>query len=199
MNDASQHVFRRKITGERALLMLPLNVVLAARIRGAIDPEGVTTALDRLRTRHPLLAVRAEIGDDGIGVYLGSKVPPLPVYVVSRDSDNQWLVRVEEELQTPFPIETGPLVRCSLVHSESMCDIILCGHHAICDGMSLGYLLRDLLECLAEPEKEIAAPVAPPPIDSSTVPKPPSTRALQRFVMGLINKKWGAKGIRFTE
>jgi len=199
MIDASQQVFHRKIIGERILLMLPLNVVMAARIRGAVDMQGVTTALDRLRSRHPLLAVRAEIGNDGTGEFIGSNVPPIPVHVVSRDADNQWLALVEEELQTPFPIETGPLVRCTLVHSENVCDIVLCGHHAICDGISLGYLLRDLLGCLAEPEKEIAAPLVPPPIDSSTVPKPPSTRALQRFVMGLINRKWAAKSIRFTE
>ncbi|MEX1298228.1 MAG: condensation domain-containing protein [Desulfotignum sp.] len=199
MTDLERQVFRRKIIGERVLLMLPLNVVLAARIRGAIDQEGVTAALDRLRSRHPLLAVRAEIVADGTGAYLGSNVPPLPVHAMARDSDNQWLLRVKEELQTPFPIETGPLVRCSFVHSESVCDVILCGHHAICDGMSLGYLLRDLLECIAEPKKEIAASVIPPPIDSNTVPNPPSTRTFQHLVMGLINRRWGAKGIQFSE
>lgn len=199
MTDAEQQVFRRKIIGERILLMLPLNVVLAAQIRGTVDPESVITALDRLRSRHPLLAVRAEIRDDGTGMYVGSNVPPIQFEVVLRKSDDQWLARVEEELQAPFPIETGPLVRCSLVHSERVCDVILCGLHTICDGMSLGYLLRDLLECLAEPEKEIAGPVIPPAIDSSTVPKPPSTHALQRFIMGLINRKWEAKGIQFNE
>jgi len=199
MTDAEKQVFRRKIVGERVLLMLPLNVVLAARIRGTIDPEAVVTALERLRSRHPLLAVRAELGDDGVGVYVGSNVSPIQVEVVPRDTDDQWLARAEEELRIPFPIESGPLVRCSLVHSESVCDVILCGHHAISDGMSLGYLLRDLLKCLAEPEKEIAGPVVPPSIDSSTVPKPPSARGLQGFVMGLINRKWEAKGIRFTE
>ncbi len=199
MTDAERQIFCRKIIGERVLLMLPLNVVMAGRIRGAVDPEGVTKALNRLRLRHPLLAVRAEIGEDGTGMYLGSNVPPLPVHAMARDSDTQWLLRVEEELKTPFPIETGPLVRCSLVHSESVCDVILCGHHAICDGISLGYLLRDLLECIAEPKKEIAAPVIPPPINSNTVPKPPSTRAIQRFVIGLINRRWEAKGIKFTE
>jgi len=199
MTDTEQQVFRRKIIGERVLLMLPLNVVLAARIRGAVDPEGVTTALERLRSRHPLLAVRAEIGDDGAGMYVGSKVPPIQVEVVPRESDDQWLACVENELRAPFPIETGPLVRCSLVHSESVCDIILCGHHAICDGMSFAFLLRDLLECLGEPKQEIAGPVVPPAIDSSTVPKPPSTGTLHRFVMGLINRRWATKGIRFTE
>ena len=199
MRDEDYPDFHRKIIGERVLLMLPLNVVLAARVRGAVIPSDVTKALKRLRSRHPLLAVRAEFGDDGTGTYLGSNVPPLQVYVVPRDSDNQWLARVEEELRTPFAIETGPLVRCSLAHSESVSDIILCGHHTICDGMSLGYLLRDLLECLAEPQKEIAGPVVPPAIDSSTEAKPPYTPALQRYVMRLINRRWEAKGIRFTE
>ncbi len=111
VTDTEQQVFRQKIIGERVLLMLPLNVVLAARIRGAVDPEGVTTALDRLRSRHPLLAVRAEIRDDGTGIYIGSNVPPIQVKVVSRESDDQWLASVEEELQTPFPIERGPFLR----------------------------------------------------------------------------------------
>ena len=199
MTHEEQQVFRRKITGERVLLMLPLNVVLAARVRGAVDPEAVASALDRLRLRHPLLAVRAEIGDDERGMYVGPNVPPIKVEVVPRASDDQWLSRVEEELKAPFPIETGPLVRCSLVRSERVCDVILCGLHTICDGMSLGYLLRDLLECLARPEKEIAGPVVPPPIDSSTVPNPPTRRALQRFLMSLINSRWEAKGIKFTE
>jgi NRPS condensation-like uncharacterized protein len=199
MPDTGQPVFRRKIAGERVLLMLPLHVVLAARIRGAVDPQGVATALDRLRSRHPLLAVRVEIGDDGTGMYLGSNVALPPVHVMARDGDNQWLARVEEELRAPFPIETGPLMRCSLVHAEDVCDVILCGHHAICDGMSMGYLLRDLLGCLAEPQADVAGPLIPPAIDRSTVPDPPRSNALQRFIMGLINKRWAARDIRFSE
>ena len=199
MSDNELATFRRKIIGERLLLMLPLNVVLAGRVRGAVNPPEVTTALERLRSRHPLLAVRAEIGEGESGAYVSSNVPPLRVHVVPRDSEDQWLASVEEELRTSFAIETGPLLRCTLVHSESVSDIILCGHHTICDGMSLGYLLRDLLECLAEPQKELDGPLVPPAIDSSTVARPPSTNALQRFVIGLVNRKWEAKGIRFSE
>ena len=199
MFDKELATFRRKIIGERVLLMLPLNVVLAGRVRGAVNPPQVTAALKRLRSRHPLLAVRVEIGEDGSGEYVRSNVPPLQVYNAPRDSENQWLERVKEELRAPFAIETGPLLRCSLIYSESVCDIILCGHHTICDGMSLGYLLRDLLECIAEPQKEFAGPLLPPGIDCSTVASPPSTKALQRFVIGRINRKWETKGIRFSE
>lgn len=199
MSDKELATFRRNIIGERILLMLPLNVVLAGRVRGAVEPFEVASAFERLRSRHPLIAVRAEIGEGGFGAYVSSNVPPLRVHVVPRDSEDEWLVQVENELRTPFPIETGPLLRCTLVHSERVSDIILCGHHTICDGMFLGYLLRDLLMCLAEPQKELAGPLTPPVIDSSTVAKPQSANVLQRFVIGLINRKWEAKGIRFSE
>lgn len=199
MTDATQQAFRQKIIGERILLMLPLNVVMAARMRGPIDPGEVTTALERLRVRHPLLAVRVEIRDDGSATYVGSNVPTIKVATVPRESSDQWLANAEKELQAPFPIETGPLVRCTLVHSEEVCEIILCGLHTICDGISLGYLLRDLLECLADPEKEIVGPVVPVPIDSSTVPNPPVSGALKRLIIGLMNRKWKAKGLRFSE
>ncbi|MBE9067397.1 hypothetical protein IQ260_12095 [Leptolyngbya cf. ectocarpi LEGE 11479] len=167
-------------------------------MQGTVDPSEVAAVLEQLRLRHPLLAVLAQIEDDGTGTFTSQGVPPIQVHVEPRESDDQWLARVKDELRTSFPMETGPLVRATLIHSESMCDIILCGHHVICDGMSLGYLLRDLLRCLAEPKKKLTGPVVPPPIDRSTVVKPPSTPALQRFIIGLINQKWAARDIRFS-
>ncbi len=191
--------FQRKIAGERIMLMLPFNVVLVGRVRGTVDPSDVKAALEQLRLRHPLLAVRVKIEEDGSGELLSQDVPSIPVHVEPRNSEEQWLTRVEEEFRTSFPIETGPLLRCTLIHSENLCEIILCGHHIICDGMSLGYLLRDLLSSLADPKKDSAPPVFPPPIDRSTVERPPGSNAIQRFIMRVINKKWVAKGIRFSE
>ena len=190
--------FQRKIIGERIMLMLPFNVVFVGRVRGDVNPSEVTTALERLRSRHPLLAVCAQIEDNGTGRFLGGNIPPMTVRVEPRENEDRWLRRAEEEFRTSFPIETGPLVRCTLLHSENACDIILCGHHAICDGMSLGYLLRDLLTCLAEPSRETVGPLIPPPINSSTVATPPPSNAIQRLIMRLINKKWAAKGVRFS-
>ena len=197
--DSNDHAnFRRKIIGERVMLMLPFNVVFVGRVRGTVDPSAVATALERLRSRHPLLAVRAQIEDDGTGTFASQGVPPIPVHWEPRERDDQWLARVKDELRTSFSMATGPLVRATLIHAESACDIILCGHHAICDGMSLGYLLRDLLGCLAEPTKKLTNPVVPPPIDRSTVAKPPATPALQKLIMGMINQKWAASGIQFS-
>lgn len=178
--------------------MLPLNVVMVARIRGKVNRSEVIKALERLRQRHPLLAVRVKIDDDGTGWYVAEGVPAIATHGEPRQSEEQWIARVKEEFRTPFPVETGPLVRCALIQSAEVSEIILCAHHAVCDGMSLGYLLRDLLKDLADPIQEFEGSVDPPPINHTTVPRPPSTNPLQRFIMSRINKKWAAKNIRFS-
>ena len=61
--------FQRKIIGERVMLMLPFNVVFVGRVRGTVDPSAVVMALERLKLRHPLLSVRAQIEDDGTGTF----------------------------------------------------------------------------------------------------------------------------------
>ena len=49
--------FKRRMTGaERTILMIPLNVVMVAKIKGAVDVEQLRAVFDRLRKRHALLA-----------------------------------------------------------------------------------------------------------------------------------------------
>ena len=191
--------FTRTIGAERTLLMLPFNVVMVGRIKGLLDSSKVATALKQLRSRHPLLAVRVQIHEDGNASYVTDGVPESPIHVEQRKNRDQWLDRVKVEFRTSFPIETGPLVRLAIIHSPDVSEIIICGHHAICDGMSLGYLLRDLLEQLADPEREPGPALIPPAIDSTTAPTPPPSNPIQRFIMRLINKKWSAKNLRFGE
>ena len=191
--------FKRKIGAERTLLMLPLNVVMVGRVSGDVDHSKVGVSLESLRGRHPLLAVRVEIEDDGTGWYLANGVPPIEVQLEPRQDEQQWLQRVKQEFRTPFPLERGPLVRCALIHSPDVSEIVLCGHHAICDGMSLAYLLRDVLGlvgCAGRGDMEL---LHPPAINSSTVPAPPRSNPILRFMMGMINRKWAKKGIRFGE
>lgn len=199
MVDNQDTCFRRKICGERIMLMLPFNVVLVGRVRGVVDPSRVTSTLEILRSRHPMLAVRVKIEGDGTAFFLAEGVPAITVNTESRQSDEQWLDRIKKEFQTPFPIETGPLVRCTLLCSKEVCEVILCGHHTVCDGMSLGYLLRDLLDRLSEAKQESEKPVIPPPINRDTVPDPPSANGFVRFIIDRINKRWAKKGIRFSE
>ncbi len=182
---------------ERVLLMLPLNVVMVAKIRGAVDVEQITATLDSLRKRHALLAVRIVIDNNDIAWYVTEDVPEFTITTIPRQAEDQWLQTVVEECKTSFPIETGPLIRFSLLRSPERSDLVICAHHAICDGMSLTYLIKDILQQLAEPGREVEILPEPPAITRDTVPSPPPSNFIARGFIGLFNKLWAGKKIRF--
>ncbi len=190
--------FKRKMSGaERVLLMLPLNVVMVARIQGTVDVQKLDAALDRLRQRHALLAVRVVRDEHDTAWYVTGDVPAFPIHTEARTTDDQWQQRAIAEMQTPFPIETGPLLRFALLHTPEQSDLIICAHHAICDGISLTYLIRDILQQMADPAQAVERLPEPPAITSETVPAPPPSPLIARAFIGLYNALWNRKQVRF--
>jgi NRPS condensation-like uncharacterized protein len=193
---AFQHDFERPMGAERATLMLPLHVVMAARIRGHIDPEEIKSTVEELRSRHTLLAVRISVDDDKAW-YTTKDVPAIPFRAIERKTDSQWLEVALEEYKTSFPVDIGPLVRFALLHSDEVSELIICGHHAICDGISLAYLIRDILKQLATPSDMVEQLPLPPAVDFETVPNPPKKGFVAKAVISLINRAWRKKNLRF--
>lgn len=189
--------FERPMNAERATLMLPLHVVMAARIRGHIDVEGIRSTIEKLRSRHALLAVRIHVDEDDIAWYTSRDVPPLPLRTIERKTNFEWLDVALEEYKTSFPMETGPLVRFALLQSDEVSELIICGHHAICDGISLTYLIRDILSHLAEHSDSVESLPIPPAVDFETVPNPPRKNLIANAVISLINRAWRKKNLRF--
>ena len=194
---ASQPDFERPMCAERATLMLPLHVAMAARIRGHIDSEQMRSAVEELRSRHTLLAVRIKVDEDDKAWYTTKDVPALPFKVIERKTDSQWLDVALEEYKSSFPVEIGPLVRFALLYSNEVSELIICGHHAICDAISLTYLIRDILKRLASPSDVIEQLPLPPAVDFETVPNPPQKSFIANTIISLINRAWRRKNLRF--
>jgi NRPS condensation-like uncharacterized protein len=183
---------------ERVLLMLPLNVVMVAKIKGAVEVERLAAVLDSLRKRHALLAVRVVFDENDMAWYVTEGVPEFTINTLPRQTENQWLHTAVTECKTSFPIDTGPLVRFSLLQSSEGADLVVCAHHAICDGMSLTYLIRDILQQLADPDRAVEILPEPPAITRDTVPSPPPANFIAKGVMGLFNKLWARQNISFN-
>ena len=88
-----------------------------------------------------------------VGISTGAVAKPhfvrtdatISLRLIDRDSENRWFSEAQAELAAPFRPEIGPLLRCIAVHGRTISEIILVVYHAIGDGMSAKYLLRDLL------------------------------------------------------
>jgi hypothetical protein len=61
----------------------------------------------------------------------------------------RWQREIAEEVNEPFTPDQAPLFRAVLLHQETRCIFILSSHHAVSDGFSLIFLLRDILLALS--------------------------------------------------
>lgn len=129
---------------------LPMNCVVAVNLRSPIAESSLRTALDALQSRHPLLQVGI-IADGARAAFVSENVPQIPLRVgdvVGTDC----LTEIERELGERFPVERGPLLRCTLLRStEKESSLLLTFHHAIGDGVSAIRMIRDILGAAIEP------------------------------------------------
>jgi hypothetical protein len=143
--------------------MFSLNFTVAARVRGSLTEAGIRGALERLRVRHPLTAVRAVAGPDGAARWTTEGVPPIPLRIVDRAADDAWVREVEREIPIPTDYRAGPLLRCVWVRGGEDSDLLLVCDHVTADGRACLAALRDFLRLLADSSLTLE-PVIPPPL-----------------------------------
>jgi len=146
------------------------NMPYPLRIRGELDVEALSGALDALRARHETLrttvAERADgpvqvihpagtAGDRGQGTGdSGNDALNLPLVDLSglpADArEGEVRRRVDEDANTPFDLVEGPLLRASLLRLAGDEHVLLvCMHHIVSDGWSMGVIARELGELYA--------------------------------------------------
>lgn len=123
----------------------PCHFTLTARIVGELHVDQLQQAIAWVQQQHPLLGVRIVTAQSG-QPWLIEDSASIPLRVVQRQSEQQWLSEVEQEISHPFDWNQAPLIRMVLVHAADISELIITCHHAIADGMSTVYLLRDRLQ-----------------------------------------------------
>jgi NRPS condensation-like uncharacterized protein len=80
--------------------------------------------------------------------------------------------------------------RFILLDSVDCSDLLLVCHHTICDGMSLVYLIRDIMTFLGDPGMEAEPLPVPPALDAACFPAPAGTGLLPGLIFNHFNKAW---------
>lgn len=127
----------------------PAHFAVAAHVSGGTDVAAWRNALDHLQRRHSLMAVGI-VGEPGrIPHFQQGSRAQIPLRTIHEDPAKRWENEVAAELATPFGADDVPLIRAVLIHADQDAALILVAHHAIADGMSLAYAIRDILTALA--------------------------------------------------
>ena len=199
-SDGNSKYLRKMSNFDRLVLWSPnTNVTLVTRIMGNVSEEKLHQALNNVRQIHPLIGTKI-LFDDDYNAWFSTKDVPQPKFnTIHRVSDVQWLEELQDEIQHPFKLETGPLIHIILVYSEEMFDLVIIGNHSICDGMSLAYLIRDLLISYVNPKQEIRT-INPPDI-MDILPKAGFSLSsiLTKLYVIYANRRWKKNPYYFND
>ncbi|PKV11643.1 non-ribosomal peptide synthetase [Xanthomonas prunicola] len=163
--------FLARLDAQAALAYLMPN---GLRLRGRLDRHALRQALDRIVVRHETLRTRIVlhqdepvqlIDADGVGF-------PLREHDLSAcpDPDAQARSLADQEAGTPFDLDNDCLVRGRLLRLADDDHVLLITlHHLICDGWSMGLLVRELSTLYAAFVQGQPEPLPPLPLQYADV------------------------------
>jgi hypothetical protein len=156
------------------------------QITGQTTVQQWRDALDAVQQRHPLLSASIDTTFNRVPHFRHVTGQRIPLRVVTSPTA-RWQREIAEEVNEPFTPDQAPLFRAVLLHQETSCIFILSSHHAVCDGSSRIFLLRDMLLALSghalevlllAPSREVLFGAQQ---HTSTEPGLPSLRCSARF------------------
>ncbi|HMQ89522.1 MAG TPA: hypothetical protein PKB07_18120 [Flavilitoribacter sp.] len=173
---------------------MPLCVVCVLQLCDGPDAMELEAALAGLQSRHALL--KAGIHKAGGQYYFHQLAPlsPIPLNLAEQKGPDAWQAVAEGALNTIFD-RRGPLMKCWYLTgvNERDCELIVCFHHAIIDGISARLILHELLSLAGGIE-------LPPPVPGGAVPVfPGAFRGLRwigqilRFAGRQMRAEWAYK------
>jgi len=200
MQENENHpAYERKVTpAERFFTRSPFSIVtMVARIKGEVTEDMLKEAIAKVQQRHALLQVRIQDDENHDQWFSSEKVQEIPVEIVSRKSDTDWIEIHAEASKIPFDFDIRPAIRFILVQSSEVSELIILCHHIICDGISLAYLARDLMVHLGDPTREVEALPMPPTVALDNLPQDAKISSLVKFIINRMNQKWAEDGEYF--
>ncbi len=151
----------------------PYNLAVALKMKGRITKEELKCALKRAQDRHPLLKARIETDENGTNWLTSENVQEIPIEEVKLENDSITNELFLDHLEKPFDYKKKnfPLFRVTLLTSKEQTHLILCAQHTIADGLSMVFLIRDLIDFINKPEEEIVSLTAPSKTEDIFSPK----------------------------
>ena len=138
--------FLHQMAPESALYNLPF----ALRLRGPLEVAALLAGLAAVALRHESLRTRFAVIDERPVQRIAPEPAPPPLVcdlaalpAPAREREAQRLTAAEA--RRPFDLARGPLARWQLLRLAPEDHVLVLNlHHAVCDGWSLGILVREL-------------------------------------------------------
>ena len=189
--------FEMELIFERAFLPTrSSNIKVVAYVAGEIDENLLRDAVSKLATKHPYLRSKVVMREDGTA-YLTTEGGKEPKSVVVAGSSNaDVLDAIYQEDKKPSNWETEPTSRFILIKGVNGSDVVVAYvQHVVADGRSTVFVMKHLLEIIADPTKEIEELM---PISLvETAPSDVEIPDAQKSFAENINEEWAKQNVTF--
>jgi glutamate-1-semialdehyde-2,1-aminomutase len=118
-------------------------------LKGELDEKVLTQAWEQIINRHESLQVKVSPESQAFQYHhLASTLAIVDFSfldnAIGRNKVSQW---IKNQLEIPFSIESGPLIKATLLKLAGNNNMLfILGHHLIIDGVSYGILITELLD-----------------------------------------------------
>lgn len=129
---------------------LAFNEAVTLQLEGPLDGDAIQQAILELSNRHE--ALRAVLSDDGLSLLISPdgalRAATVDLSMLSADQQAEKTAQLRvAAVETPFDLVNGPLINATLVKlGVDRHELIIAGHHVVCDGWSFGVLARELMQ-----------------------------------------------------
>ena len=176
-----------------------INFSLAARVKGVFTLDQFHQALSKLQLKYPALSMRLEREAPRRVYAVADTSLEIPIQIVEREHSHSWVAAVTAELGQAFDLLRSAPIRLVWLKGEGVSEIIFTCPHALADGMSVAYLVRDFLTFLGQPNIE-SEPMQPTPTMSELLPEFAGKQAIVwqsklKSVLMRLMLKFGSKPV----
>jgi hypothetical protein len=135
----------------------PFTSLFTIKLLGELEEGRLRQALARVQAKHPLLRCVIEDSASGPRFMLQDRPAPIPLRIFERLGEDDWQTEARREWLAPFDASREPLVRLVWLRGDEVNELLLVGHHCICDGQTGINLLRECLSAYDRPEEDLGA------------------------------------------
>ncbi|MGZ4123463.1 MAG: condensation domain-containing protein, partial [Tumebacillaceae bacterium] len=128
------------------------NMPFAVRMRGALEVSALESALQEIISRHESLRTTFVL-QDGIPMQIITNSQPVALRIVDLQelptAEREAQVRhlLQAEVEQPFDLQTGPLVRFLLIQLDDAEHVLMANmHHIVSDGWSMGIFTEEFMK-----------------------------------------------------
>ena len=149
---------------------IAFNVVIPVRFNGRLDATALERALNEIVRRHEILRTTfLNSGEQPVQIVADEFALPQPRVelqnLAAPKQEAEMHRLLAEELETPFDLGKGPLIRAKLLCLGPATHVLLIAiHHIIFDGPSVGVFFRELSALYDAFSSGRPSPLAPLPI-----------------------------------